>query len=465
MDVIYKEKIKIEEEYTFKVTLVFWRFFDLGLNFSLPEVREYLIQEGSLKVYDGYHFKYNYNGEKTTQPLKWISAQSHLYAPVCFKIGSDRFSCKTLPNIVGKMRIEGHIHYSSVLVIHCEFLFDNFHRIEDFIEISQPQNVILESSGAPITEMFDEVAKSVRSILEASGQFAEKLKKESGLAPWHHTWIIWDAKPDYNRADYRFIGDEMGKNARYSIGLTLRTDKWRELNPEVYRDQINLKNLSPYEDEFVMITHAGNVVIPGPGLLDPNAMKNLLIDTIFAPEVGNVQRYLILMHMENVLAIAEEFDKTLTQSKEVGGTLSLSDQIEIIENLEEDLNRNILEYNKDVILSKITRLLFTSTFKTSQFNEMIEKLDGFKFGDKTDEVIQRIRTTLDRERSSLDTKASALENRFLALLNYLAIFELGLGLLALWLYDLWAGSLQIVVALTIVIATYILYKNREKRRV
>ena len=128
-----KEKFESGEEYTFKVTLVFWRFFDLGLNFTLPEVRAFLVQEGSLKVYDGYHFKYNYNGEKTTQPLKWISAQSHLYAPVCFKIGSDRFSCNTIPNIIGKMRIEGHIHYGSVLVIHCEFLFDNFHKIEDFI--------------------------------------------------------------------------------------------------------------------------------------------------------------------------------------------------------------------------------------------------------------------------------------------------------------------------------------------
>jgi len=54
-----------------------------------------------------------------------------------------------------------------------------------------------------------------------------------------------------------------------------------------------------------MITHAGNVIIPGPGLLDPNAMKNFLIDTLFAPEVGNVQRYLILMHMHNILTIAE----------------------------------------------------------------------------------------------------------------------------------------------------------------
>ncbi len=451
---------RTEQEYTFKVTLVFWRFFDLGLNFNLPEVREVLENEGPFKLYEKYRFEY---GDNLTQPLKWVSAQSHLYSPVCFKIGSDSFKCSTAPNIVGKLRIEGHIHYGSVLVIHCEFLFDNYHKIEEFIEISQPSNVILESSNAPITEMFDNVAETVRNILKSTGKFQKKLKKESGLAPWHHTWIIWDAKPDFKREDYRFIGNEISKNARYSIGLTLRTDKWRELDPGVYRDQINLKNLSPYKDEFVMITHAGNVVIPGPGLLDPNAMKNLLIDCMFAPEVGNVQRYLILMHMENILSIAEEFDKTMATEETGEERISLGQKIEIIEELEENLNRNILEYNKDIIISKITRLLFTSTFKTSQFNEMIDKLDGFHFANQTDAIIKRIRETLNRQRSSLNTKASEIENKFLALLNYLAIFELGLGLIALGLENVVSGILQIFVALFIVIASFIFYKSREKK--
>jgi hypothetical protein len=448
-----------QQEYTFKVTLMFWRFFDIGLNFTLPEVREYLAQEGPFKMYEKYRFEY---GDGLSQPLKWISGSSHLYAPVCFKVGSDRFSCKTVPNCVGKLRIEGHIHYGSVLVIHCEFLFDNFHKIEEFIEISQPSNVILESNGLPITEMFDNVFTTVQSILKSSGKFPKKLKKESGLAPWHHTWYIWDAKPDLNRADYRFI-KEIGKNANYSIGLTLRTDKWRELDPGVYRDLINLKNLSPYKDEFVMITHAGNVIIPGPGLSDPKAMKNLLIDTAFGPEVGNVQRYLILMHMENILAISDQFEKTIAETDESEKKISLSQKIDILENLEETLNRNILEYNKDIIISKITRLLFTSTFKTSMFNEMIDKLDGFHFAEQTEAVITRIRSTLDRERSSLNTKAGEVENKFLAVLNYLSIFEIGLLILALWIEDLFGGSLQIFIALSIVALTLVLYKNRSRK--
>jgi len=123
-------------------------------------------------------------------------------------------------------------------------------------------------------------------------------------------------------------------NARYSIGLTLRTDKYRELDPVAYRDQINLKNLCPYTDEFVMITHAGNVIIPGPGLLDPNSMKNLLIDTLYGPEVGNVQRFLILMHLENILIVAEKFDTIISDTRAIEENLTLMDKIDRLEKLE-----------------------------------------------------------------------------------------------------------------------------------
>ena len=32
----------IEEEYRFKATLVFWKFYELGLYFNLPDIREFL---------------------------------------------------------------------------------------------------------------------------------------------------------------------------------------------------------------------------------------------------------------------------------------------------------------------------------------------------------------------------------------------------------------------------------------
>ena len=99
-----------EEEYTFKVSLVFWKFYEIGEYFEVPELRKFLEQEGAYKLYNRYHcnIKHPITGEKCHQPLKWISSQSHKYAPVCFKIGkSERFSCSKNPNIVGKIRLEG----------------------------------------------------------------------------------------------------------------------------------------------------------------------------------------------------------------------------------------------------------------------------------------------------------------------------------------------------------------------
>lgn len=352
------------------------------------------------------------------------------------------------------------------MVIHCELIFDNFHSLEDFIKISQPSNIIVSSNGEPITKKFIEIKKNIRKLLEKAN-FPEKIKLESVLEPWHHTWLIWDAKPNFKREDYRFIGKEIGKNAHYSIGLTLRTDKYRELDPLAYRDQINLKNLCPYKDEFVMITHAGNVIIPGPGLLDPNSMKNLLIDTIFAPEIGNVQRFLILMHMENILVIAEKFDQIISESRSKEINLTLRTKIDQLEKLETELNRIILELNKDVIISKITRLIFTSTFKTSMFLEQIEKLDGFTFSKAIDDVINRIRKTLNRQREALNTKAASIDNKFLALLNYLTVFEIAILVISLGLSDFFSGTFlglfQIILAIIIVITAFIIYRYQEKR--
>ncbi|MBY9007476.1 MAG: hypothetical protein KGD63_12030 [Candidatus Lokiarchaeota archaeon] len=450
------------------MSLIFWKFYEIGLYFNLTDVREYLNKVRIYDTFKDYNCEIrNVNGEAIgCQPLKWVSSQSQNFAPVCFKISSDFFKCATAPNIVGKINIEGHIHYGAVLVIQCELLFDNYHTIKEFIEISQPANMILQSTAKPITEKFIQIRDEVRKLLKKA-DFPDRPKLESSLEPWHHTWIIWDAKPNFNRSDYRFIGNEIGKNAFYSIGLTLRTDKYRELDPIAYRDQINLKNLCPYKDEFVMITHAGNVIIPGPGLLDPQSMKNLLIDTLFGPEVGNVQRFLILMHMENILNVANKFDDVVSETISSSKNLSLKDKIKIVEKSESDLNRIYLELNKDIIISKISRLLFTSTFKTSMFNEMIDKLDGFSFSKKTDDVITRIRKSLDRERNSLNTRTSTIENKFLAILNYLAVFEVVTLILALFVNDFNLGTLiglgTVTIGFLIVLVALFLYKIQEKR--
>lgn len=174
------------------------------------------------------------------------------------------------------------------------------------------------------------------------------------------------------------------------------------------------------------------------------------------------------MHMENILVVAEKFDKIISETRAMEEDLTLREKIDKLEELETELNRIILELNKDIIISKITRLLFTSTFKTSMFNEQIEKLDGFTFSMATDDVIARIRKTLNRQRNTLNTKSSAIENKFLAILNYLALFELATLVISLALGDITThipgiGIIQIIVALSIVIIAIILLRIQEKK--
>jgi hypothetical protein len=171
--------------------------------------------------------------------------------------------------------------------------------------------------------------------------------------------------------------------------------------------------------------------------------------------------------MENILIVAEKFDKIISETRAMEENLTLMDKIDRLEKLETELNRIILELNKDIIISKITRLLFTSTFKTSMFNEMIDKLDGFKFSKQTDDVIARIRKTLNRQRNTLNTKSSAIENKFLAILNYLAVFEIAVLVISLALDDLFGGTfwgiVQIAIAISFVVGAFVIYRSQEKR--
>jgi hypothetical protein len=102
------------------------------------------------------------------------------------------------------------------------------------------------------------------------------------------------------------------------------------------------------------------------------------------------------------------------------------------------------------------------------FNEQIEKLDGFTFSKATDEVITRIRKALNRQRNTLDTKSSAIENKFLAILNYLAVFEIAILVISLALGDLLGaspivGAVQILIAILVVIFAFIIYRWQAKK--
>ena len=101
------------------------------------------------------------------------------------------------------------------------------------------------------------------------------------------------------------------------------------------------------------------------------------------------------------------------------------------------------------------------------FNEQIDKLDGFTFSKATDDVIGRIRKTLNRQRNTLNTKSAAIENKFLAILNYLAVFEIAVLIITLALGGLFEGPvvgiIQIVIAILVVTFAFVVYKNQEKK--
>ena len=68
---------------------------------------------------------------------------------------------------------------------------------------------------------------------------------------------------------------------------------------------------------------------------------------------------------------------------------------------------------------------------------------------------------------TLNTKSSAIENKFLAILNYLAVFEVVALILALTFEDLdygfWPGMITILIGVLIVILALLLYRMQEKR--
>ena len=101
-------------------------------------------------------------------------------------------------------------------------------------------------------------------------------------------------------------------------------------------------------------------------------------------------------------------------------------------------------------------------------NEKIDKLDGFTFSKQTDDVIARIRKTLNRQRNTLNTKSSAIENKFLAILNYLAVFEIAIRVISLALDDLFGGTIwgfvQIFIAIIFVIGAFAIYRAQAKKQ-
>ncbi len=405
-----------EKELKFLTSLVFWKLYETYLEYQNEEMKQILgTSPYADQLYDGYYFE-NFEGQR--MPLKWIAATGKFFLPHCFKCLTDEFKCKDNPEINGKIQIDAHIYAEGVIVCQAKLDFQDYITIEQHVIASAPTNIIL-SDGMDMKAKLDKYAEEIISYLKTK---VKHHKAETGekASPWHHNWIWWKTQPEIPIKEF----DMGGKYNKWALGMCTRSDKWRSLNPENYANVIEtFCNLSPYDGSCVYITHPGNCIIPGKEMTDPNAVKNTLIDVLFAAELGNVQRYLILTHLQVFNFKSLEIQDIL-YSIEDEDSLPLTELIKRLEDLEQEINGRVLEINYDLQVTRTPRLIFTSVFKTTLFRAMINSLHGFDFLDSLEKIIGEIKDALSRERDFVSVKVNESENVFLRNLQIVFIIDL-----------------------------------------
>ncbi|MHA1427790.1 MAG: hypothetical protein ACTSQI_17555 [Candidatus Helarchaeota archaeon] len=398
------------EEITFLTSLIFWKLYETNLNYTKKELDVIIKAKFSEKLYDGYYFE-NYEGER--MPLKWIATTgSPFFLPICLKCCSDTFKHKDHPEIHGKIQIDAHLFPEGVIVMQAKMDFGNYMKIEQHIKASIPTDILL-SDGINMKVKLDQHAEEINSYLHENFTREKTKTGETKASPWHHNWIWWKIKPELPIEEF----DIGGKYIKWALGMCTRSDKWSWLNPENYAKNIEaFYNLSPYSGNCVYITHPGNCIIPSPEFTDPNSVKNTLIDVLFAAELGNVQRYLILNHLQDFNFKSLEIQELLYKFREE--KYSLKELVQALEELQEDLNERVLEVNYDLQITRTPRLIFTSVFKTKIFRQMIDSLHGFDFLSSLDLIISEIKDSLARERDVVSVKASEEECRASRLIDW-----------------------------------------------
>lgn len=443
------------EEISFKTTLVFWNLYETFLKYNNEEASEVLANsefEGS--IYDGYYFE-NFEGER--MPLKWIAATGHHFLPICMELHKDEFVCKEDSEIKGKIQIDAHIYPEGIVILQARLDFEDFMRIGQLIIASIPTSIIL-TDGTNMKTKLDSFASKLIDVLRANIKRRKKIMGEKA-SPWHHNWILWKTRPEVPISDF----DVNGRFFKYALGMCTRSDKWQFLNPENYASVIeDVDNLSPYEGNCVYITHPGNCIIPSKEFTDPESIKNTLIDVVFAAEVGNVQRYLILNHLQEFNFKSLEIQEILYRYEEYEHgelkEISLDDLINRLEKIEREVNELVLEINSDLQITRTPRLIFTSVFKTKLFRQMIHALHGFDFYESLFKIIGEVKDSLSRERDALGIKVSEAENVFLRNLQIVFIIGLVAQLITLfYAVESFALDLGLVfVSLSIVLSALIL---------
>ncbi len=410
------------EEIKFLTTLVFWKLYETNLNYKSKELQEVMKESKYVDVlYDEYYFE-NFEGQR--MPLKWIATTGKFFVPVCMKCCSDEFKHKEHSQIYGKIQVDAHIFPEGVLVMQAKLDFKNYMIIEEHIKASIPTDIVL-SDGMDMNLKLDQFGAEIIKFLNTKFT-RERADLGEKASPWHHNWIWWKTKPGIPISEFN-IG---GKYEKWSLGMCTRSDKWRSLDPKQYAENIEaFYNLSPFEGNCVYITHPGNCIIPGEELVDPNSVKNTLIDVIFAAELGNVQRYLILNHLQDLNFKSLEIQEVLYKFKETG---SLKELISKLEDIEEEINGLVLEVNYDLQITRTPRLIFTSVFKTKIFRQMIDSLHGFDFLTSLERIIDEIEAAIDRERDVIGIKASESENALLRNLQIVFVIDLMATIISLF---------------------------------
>lgn len=407
----------MEEEITFKTTLVFWKLYETNLSYSNQKISEILksSQYGGL-LYNGYYFE-NEAGQPI--PLKWIAKTGKFFTPHCFKLQKAKFKCiNNTTDVQGDILIDAHIYPEGVLVLQARLDFDKYQSIEQLIISSIPDNIIISENKKDMGKWLDEFADGIISFLKTKIKRKKQVLGEKAT-PWHHNWIWWESNPKTDIKEF----DMDGKYFNYALGMCTRSDKWRCINCKNYSSYIeDVYNLSPYEGNCVYITHPGNCIIPGEELCDPNSIKNTLIDVLFAAEVGNVQRYLKLNHLQDINFRSLEIQELLYQYHKA--KLATKELIVKLEKVEQQINEIVLEINKNLQVYRVPRLLFTSVFKTKIMHQMIHVLHGDKFFESLTEIIYEIKDSINRQRSITAMKVDAEENTFLR--NLQVVFIIGL---------------------------------------
>ncbi|MBD3405979.1 MAG: hypothetical protein GF411_07635 [Candidatus Lokiarchaeota archaeon] len=457
-----------EKSLKIKTRLVFWQLFHIGYDvddFHSPELLDLFQKNGLLEVPSKNTKKYRYFDEEgQSHELGWLAKSSDRYLPLTFRLVEDQF--ETHKGIRGSIIVETHLHYGGCVLFDCKFDFASMYTIQEYVVNSVPTEILLLNQNMTLWDYFETKLNEIKQIVEIycktnlDTSKKDAIKIETDVCPWHHTWIIKGTEvtdeKSYQDDQWQKDFEVGGKYFKHALGLTQRADDWYAMRTEFFEREI--QNLSPYENSAVYITNAGNVIVPNKELTDTDSMKNKLVDVIFATEMGNVQRFLALVHVTSIVDKMKELQKKVEEmrAQEEPDLNEIADKVRA---LEIELNRISLEIGDDLMITRVPRLMFTSILKLTLFRIMIERLHGNEYREAMNSFLVQMKETVAREREMLETLQHEKENTLLKNLQIVFIISLAAEVIALFFYDptsthLDWGSILFIASLMIAIIVF-----------